>query len=150
MAATILSGLILTMTIVLEITVLGVNGLSNTVFPLLKMVEKINIGGFIKSLDGLAMAVLIIGDFFKVTVFAYAAVISAADLFKVKSHRMLVLPIGGMILYTSMVATDNFIEHAEQGKMVLRSVFPQFEFVIPLLLIIIASIRILFSSSNTD
>lgn len=73
--------------------------------------------------------------------------ISAADLFKVKNHRMLVLPIGGMILYTS---TDNFIEHAEQGKMVLRSVFPLFEFAIPLLLIILASILILFSSSNMD
>ncbi|WP_026580888.1 GerAB/ArcD/ProY family transporter [Bacillus sp. J33] len=65
MAATILSGLILTMNIVLEISVLGVNGLSNTVFPLLDMVEKVNIGGFIQKQDALTMAVLIIGDFFR-------------------------------------------------------------------------------------
>lgn len=142
MVATILSGFILTMIIVIEIAVLGVNGLSNTVFPILKLVDKINIGGFIQGLEGVAMVVLIIGDFFKVAIFAYAAVISATDLFKVKNHRKLVLPIGGMILYTSMVATKDFVEHGEQGKMVLRSVFPLFEFVIPLLLIIIAFIRI--------
>ncbi|WP_221566601.1 GerAB/ArcD/ProY family transporter [Alkalihalobacillus sp. TS-13] len=141
MIAMILSGLLLTMTIVIEIAVLGVNGWSTSVFPFLKLVEKINIGGFVQSLEAIAMIVLIVGDFFKVAVFGYAAVISTTDLFKMKNHRKAVLPIGVMIFLTSMVATDNFVEHIEQGKFVLKSIFPLFEFVIPFLLVIVVFIR---------
>ncbi|WLD91696.1 GerAB/ArcD/ProY family transporter [Alkalihalobacillus sp. AL-G] len=148
MVAMVLSGVILTMTIVIEIAVLGVNGLSIAVFPFLKLVEKLNIAGFVQGLEVIAMIVLIVGDFFKVAVFTYAAVISSTDLFKIKNHRKFVLPIGVMIFITSMVATDNFIEHIQQGKIVLKSIFPLFEFVIPLLLIIVLSIRRRIGGSN--
>lgn len=141
MIAMVLSGIILTMTIVIEIAVFGVNRWSESVFPLLKLVEKINIGGFIQSLEAITMIVLIVGDFFKVAVFTYAAVISTADLFNMKNHRKAVLPLGVMIFLTSMFATDNFVEHMEQGKFVLKTIFPLFEFIIPLLFIIAIFIR---------
>lgn len=112
-----------------------------SVFPFLNLVEKINIGGFIEGLQGVEMIILIIGDFFKVSVFAYAAVISSTDLFKAKNHHKFVVPIGAMILFTSMTATGNFVEHLTQGKIVLNSIFPLFEFFVPLLLVIVVFTR---------
>ncbi|WP_257351664.1 spore germination protein [Pseudalkalibacillus decolorationis] len=141
MVAMILSGIVLTITIMIEIAVLGVYGLSTDVFPFLILVEKLNLGEFIQGLEVIAMVVLIIGGFFKVTVFTYAAVISATDLFKGQNHRKFVLPIGVMIFITSMITSDSFVEHINQGKIVLKTIFPLFEFVIPLLLMIVFFIR---------
>jgi spore germination protein KB len=141
LVAVIVSGVMLTITIIIEITVLGANGLQSSIFPFLDLVEKINIGGFIKGLQGIEMVILIIGDFFKVTVFAYAAVISSTDLFKVRSYRKLVFIIGGMIYLTSIFASDNFVEHLYQGKVVLKSIFPLFEFIIPFLLAMVVLIQ---------
>jgi spore germination protein KB len=141
LVAVIVSGVMLTITIMIEISVLGVNGLQSSVFPFLDLVEKINIGGFIKGLQGIEMVILIIGDFFKVTVFAYAAVICSTDLFKVRSYRKLVFIIGGMIYLTSIFASDNLVEHLYQGKVVLKSIFPLFEFIIPFLLVMVVLIQ---------
>ncbi|MDA7027846.1 GerAB/ArcD/ProY family transporter [Bacillus sp. CLL-7-23] len=139
--ATILSGLILTVTITFELTTLGVANLSTATFPFLQFVEKINIAGFIQGLQGFAVILLVIGAFFKVAVFAFAAVKCAGDLFQIKNSRKLVTPISLIVFALSFAIADNFIAHMEQGKVALRTVFPLFGFIIPLLLIVVDFIR---------
>lgn len=141
LAATIFSGLVLTVTIIMEIAVLGVHGWSTSTFPFLKFVEKINFGGFIQGLQGVAMIALIVGDFVKVTVFSYAAVACSADLFHVKNSSKFILPIGLVILALSMIIAGSYAAHIEQGKAALYSIFPLFAFIIPLLLVTVAFVR---------
>jgi spore germination protein KB len=139
--ALIISGIVLVLINVIEIAVLGVNRLSIVLFPLLNLVEKINVGGFIQGLRGIEMLVLIIGVFFKVTIFSYAAVISITDLFKIQDYRNLVVPIGLIIVITSILIAENLVDHLNQGKFVLKTIFPLFQFVIPMLLLIIVFIQ---------
>ncbi|MFN2747455.1 GerAB/ArcD/ProY family transporter [Bacillus sp. z60-18] len=141
LAAIIFSGLVLTATIILEIAVLGVHGWGSSTFPFLKFVEKINFGGFIQGLQGVAMIALVVGDFVKVTIFSYAAVVCSADIFHVKKASRFILPIGLVTLALSIVIAGSYAEHIEQGKAALHSIFPLFAFMIPLLLVIASFVR---------
>ncbi|TWK84439.1 Spore germination protein YndE [Bacillus paralicheniformis] len=148
LTAMIFAGFVLIMTIVLEIAVLGVYGWSTSTFSFLRFVEKINIGGFIQGLQGFAMIVLVVGNFFKVAIFSYAAIICSADLFNLKHHASLIAPIGFIILTVSMASAASYVEHIEQAKIVLRSIFVLFEFIIPFLLTAVVMVKKHFGGST--
>ncbi|MBO1512494.1 hypothetical protein I7822_12515 [Metabacillus sp. BG109] len=46
-----------------------------------------------------------------------------------------------MIFLTFIFASDNFVEHLYHGKVVLKSIFPLFEFIIPFLLVMVVLIQ---------
>jgi spore germination protein KB len=141
MSALVLSGILLMLTSIVEITTLGVANAASAVFPLLKTVDKVNIGQFLERLDALAVLALIVGDFFKIAVFFYAAHASFVDLFKLKKGRKFVLPAGITILLTSKYIAGSMTEHLEQGQFALRYIFTFFSALIPSLLLIIHCIR---------
>ncbi|XEC94728.1 GerAB/ArcD/ProY family transporter [Paenibacillus tarimensis] len=129
------SGITLAFIIALEISVLGVDITSNSIFPFLKVMQKINVGDIIQRPDSFVMVSLIVNDFFKIAIFFYAALIGAADLFKVSKNK-LVIPVGIVILITSILIADNTSEHFAEGKFALKYIFTTFCFLIPLLLLI--------------
>ncbi|UUZ95408.1 spore germination protein [Paenibacillus sp. P25] len=141
LAAMGLSGLILIITILVEIATLGVTNVTNSVFPLLKTVDKVTIGHFLERLDALAVLTLIIGDFFKVAVFYYAAYTGLTDLFNVKNQRKYVVLTGTIVLFLSTLIARNITEHLSQGKLSLKYIFTVFSAGIPPLLLIIHHIR---------
>jgi spore germination protein KB len=140
-AAMIASGLALSLTISVEVAVLGADIASRSTFPLLSTISKVDIANFLQRLDAIAVFSLIISVFFKVAVFYYAAVMGSADLFKMADHRKLVLPIGIVILFSSMTIASGFSEHLEEGKFALRTVFIVFSLVIPVVLLLVSLIR---------
>jgi spore germination protein KB len=121
--------------------VLGVDISSRAVFPLLHTISLINIGEFIQRLDVFVVLTLIIGDFFKTAIFFYAGVIAMADLFQIEDHRKLVLPMGLIILFISMMLTGNFAEQIEEGDVLLYTFFLLFGGIIPLFLLVVAGVR---------
>ncbi|MEW9700532.1 GerAB/ArcD/ProY family transporter [Paenibacillus sp. SI8] len=114
-----ISALILSWTSVVNISILGVDIASRSTFPLLAMIGKVNIAEFLQRLDVLAILTLIIGGFFKIAVFFITAVQGAADLFKVKDPSNLVVPIGIIILFTSIQIASGLTEHLEEGLKVV-------------------------------
>lgn len=141
-SAMLFSGLLLTFIITINIGVLGAHIAANATFPLLKTFEKINVGDFIQRLDAIGISLLIIGGFFKVAVFFYAAVIGLADLFKAKSHRSLVYPAGAALLVLSLLIAGNFVQHIEIGlQMVPPYMHVPLQIVIPMLLAAVSWIK---------
>ncbi|WP_199621149.1 GerAB/ArcD/ProY family transporter [Paenibacillus alkalitolerans] len=147
-AAVLFSGLTLSFSIAMYIAVLGVDIAGRATFPLLSAISMINIGEFIQRLDVFAVLTLIIGDFFKVGIFFYAAVIGGADLFRIQDYRKLVYPFALLILIISMIIASNFAEHIEEGNFALRTVFLLFGVAIPLLLWAAARFRRLVEKKN--
>ncbi|AJY75116.1 GerAB/ArcD/ProY family transporter [Paenibacillus beijingensis] len=139
-SAILISGIIIALVVFLEIATLGIYTLERSTFPLLAMIQRIRVGEFIQRLDALAVTGLIINDFIKVTVFSYAALIGAADLFKQPKNR-LVIPISVMTLVLSLLIARNVEQHFQQGRIALKNIFPVFALVIPLLLVITELIR---------
>ncbi|WP_416826305.1 GerAB/ArcD/ProY family transporter [Ectobacillus polymachus] len=136
------SALLLILTSIVNIAALGVDIASRAAFPLLATIEKVNILNFLQRLDIIVILTLIIGGFFKISLFFYAAVIGTSNLFKVKRHETLIFPIGMIILFSSVQIASNFTEHLFEGlKVVPIYLHLPLQTGIPLLLLIIAWFR---------
>ncbi|MBQ4900123.1 GerAB/ArcD/ProY family transporter [Paenibacillus sp. Marseille-P2973] len=131
--AILLSGLILSGAIASTIAVLGVDITERSVFPLLTMIGKASIADFIQRTDILVVMILIIGVFFKISLFYYAAVIGMSDIFKIP-YRKLLYPVAVVILLFSLMISRSFSDHLTKGGEVLYRVDPVFFVVIPLIL----------------
>ncbi|MFB5195777.1 spore gernimation protein KB [Bacillus sp. AFS073361] len=138
----ILAGINITITSIVNITVLGVSLYYRSTFPLLTTIGKIQIADFIERLDVLFMLYLIIGGFFKISIFYYAAVAGAADIFQIKNQRKLGFPIGLIVLFSSITIASNFAEFIKEGVDIVTLYLSwPFQIIIPSILLIIAFFR---------
>ncbi|MBZ5753750.1 GerAB/ArcD/ProY family transporter [Metabacillus rhizolycopersici] len=149
LSAVISSGLILSYTTSLDIAVLGVETVEKSTFPLLSTVGKINLFDFIQRLDVIVVFTFLITMFFKISILFYSAVIGIVDLFKVKNHQQIVLPMGVILLFLSMMIASNFAEHIEEGlDIIMYPLNLPFIVVIPLFMLLVALIRNGFKKKN--
>lgn len=137
-----LSALILSFIAFINLGVLGVDIASRATFPLQVTVSKINIANFLQNLEVLSLLTLIIGGFFKISLFFHTAVIGAADLFQIEKKERLILPIGIVILLLSVQMAKSLTEHLNEGlKFVPQYLHLPLQTGIPLLLLIIVLVR---------
>ncbi len=134
-----LSGLIIALIMAMNISVLGVNILSRSYFPLLSTIQTIEFAGFLQRLDITFMLSTVIGGFFKISLFFYASLAGTANLFNIKSSAQLAYPLGLLLLVLSITMVSNVSEHVYQGlQIVPLYVHLPFQVIIPGLLLIIA------------
>ncbi|MED1204560.1 GerAB/ArcD/ProY family transporter [Heyndrickxia acidicola] len=141
-SAMLLAGLSLCLTAVLEIAALGPYIASTSVFPLHILSQQVNVLNFLQRLDAIAISVMMICIFFKITIFTYAAYIGINDLFKIKKKRLTNFIICIIIFSASILMAHNTVEHLFIGL----KIFPIFiltpmQIAIPLLLLLVAWIR---------
>ncbi len=139
------SGLILSVTIALEISIIGASSAANSQFPLLETVSRVNLANFIQRLDIIVVATLILGMFIKVFVFFYAGFIGIQDLFPIKTKKQkayCILFLSLLIFISSIQMSRNFTEHIEVGlKWVPIYLHLPLQTGIPLLLFFILLLR---------
>ncbi|HWK22847.1 MAG TPA: GerAB/ArcD/ProY family transporter [Ureibacillus sp.] len=134
-----LSGLILSLIMAMNISVLGENLISRSHFPLLSTIQSIEFAGFLQRLDIVFMLSTVIGGFFKIILFFYASIAGTANLFNIKNSTQLAYPLGVLLLVISITIASNFSEHVYEGiKIVPLYVHLPFQVIIPSLLLIIA------------
>ncbi|WP_367387161.1 spore germination protein [Bacillus vallismortis] len=139
MLAMIISGLVVTLTVAINISVLDVDLTLRSQFPLLSTIQTIKVEEFLDRLDVLFMLALIIGGFFKVSLYLYAVVVGASTLFKEKNPSQLAYPMGFGILVLSITIATNFSEHLNEGlNVVPLYIHLPFQFLFPLFLFILA------------
>jgi len=138
----ILAGINITITTIVNITVLGVELYYRSPFPLLTTIGRIQIADFIERLDVLFMLYLVIGGFFKIAIYYYAAVAGSADIFQFKNQRKLAFPIGIIVLFSSITVASNFAEFIKEGLVIVTMYLSwPFQIIIPSFLLIIAFFR---------
>jgi spore germination protein KB len=142
LSAIISSGLILSYTTSLDIAVLGVDAVERATYPLLSTIGQINLLDFIQRLDAIVVFTFLMTMFFKTSIFFYCAVIGIVDLFKLKNHQQIVLPMGVILLFLSMSIASSFTEHIEEGlDIMMYPLHLPFMVIIPLLMLLVALIR---------
>jgi len=108
--AMIVSSVIISLTMVLDILVLGVDLYTRAQYPLLTMVQMIEGAGLLQRMDALYMIIAILCGFFRAAVLCYAALLGASTLFAVKDYRNLLVPISVVILFSSLAIASNYSE----------------------------------------
>ncbi|MCM8709506.1 spore germination protein [Clostridium sp. SYSU_GA19001] len=115
LSAMLFSGIILSIVIALNISVIGAHLAGISTFPFLKTLSKVAIGEFLQRLDSIAIFLLILGVFFKISIFFYASLLGISDLIKVKDLRFLIIPVFIIILIANFKIAENIVEHLEIG-----------------------------------
>lgn len=134
-----ISGLVLALTKGINASVLGVNLVQRSDFPLLSAIQTIEVAGFLERLDIFFLLTTLITVFFKVSVYFYAAVTGAANLFAIKKSSQLVYQFGAVLLFLSITMASNYPEHIREGLHVVPMYMHlPFQVIIPILFLIIA------------
>ncbi|KYG26180.1 GerAB/ArcD/ProY family transporter [Priestia endophytica] len=139
-SAVILSGLILSWTVILNISVLGLGPMKRSNFPLLMAVGKVHLLEFIERMDVIVVFTLLITVFFKASVYLYGGVIGIANLFKVDNYNHILLPIGTIVIFLSLAMSSSFSEQTEEVLVTMYGIVVLF-IAIPLIMLFVLIIR---------
>ncbi|MCM3654701.1 GerAB/ArcD/ProY family transporter [Metabacillus litoralis] len=150
LSALISSGLVLSWTTSLNITVLGIEAVEKSTFPLLSTIGKINLLDFIQRLDVLVVFTMLITVFFKTSIYLYGAVIGMVDLFKLKNHQQILLPTGIILIFFSMMIASDFSELTEEGSVFEYYLAIPLLTIVPLLMLLITVVRNHFKKKTKD
>ncbi|WP_054026075.1 GerAB/ArcD/ProY family transporter [Bacillus sp. FJAT-28004] len=131
--AVISAGLILTLSDLLQIWTMGMAYKKFSTFPLLDAARLINVLDFINRMDALVAFITIFGVFLKCAVFLYAGAKGVSVVFR-RASRTYIYPLALLIGAMSLIVTQNFAEHSEEGlHFVIYFLHIPFQFVLPLL-----------------
>ncbi|GAA0136462.1 spore germination protein GerKB [Paenibacillus sp. YSY-4.3] len=142
------AGFILSLAVATTVAVLGVDLAERSYFPMLITVGKASISDFIQRPDIFVVMALIIGIYFKICIYFFAAVIGISNIFNIP-YQKLIYPLTLIILALTAFETRSYSEHLLKGGKMLYSVDPIFFIVLPLILLIAAVIRKLIFRSRS-
>jgi spore germination protein KB len=120
-------------------------------FPLLATVRTVNLLDFIQRLDAIVVLTLMITVFFKAAIYLYCTVIGIVDLFKLKTHQHILLPVGCILIFFSMIIATDFSEMAEEGFITVHYYLGiPLLILVPLCMLVVTIIRNRFKQVKDD
>jgi spore germination protein KB len=110
-----LSGINLALAMAVNVSVLGADVTERSPFPLLSTIQEIKVASFLERLDVFFMLALIIGSFFKISLYFYATIEGVSSVFKISDRKKMVYPLGVLLLLFSLAIANDFTEHIKEG-----------------------------------
>lgn len=136
------SGLLLSFSLVIIVSTLGVNYADVSTIPFLEVLKLINVGDVLTNLDSLGIVIICIGGIYKMTLFFYGAVLALSAVFKIKETRILVIPVGIIIVWMSIVTLPSFVFQRWFGQNITTPyIHIPFQIIFPLLLLLICVVK---------
>lgn len=89
MYAIIFSGLMLSFTLAMYVCVLGPEYSSISTIPFIVVIKMINIGEFLTNLDSIAIGIMFLGGFYKMSIYTNGITMALATIFKIKNYKVL-------------------------------------------------------------
>ncbi len=136
-----LLGSVLFLVVVLRDTAVLGNTLSLFALPAFETLRLVTLFGSLSRLEILFAVVLIILLFFKISLLHYVTALAAAQVFKMKSYKPLVLAIGILMIGYGFTLYPSSIQHASTGQETAIILWQVFEFILPLLALVVGKIR---------
>jgi spore germination protein KB len=135
MVSVLSAGGLLVYSSVVQITTLGYQMKNRSTFPLLSAAREVSLLDFIERIDLLIVFIMMFGVIIKVAIFTYGGLKGLEFISSNIPYRYFVFPISMLIAYLSIIMSDNFAEHIEEGlKFVPLYLHVPFQLGIPLLL----------------
>ncbi|WP_438432585.1 GerAB/ArcD/ProY family transporter [Gorillibacterium sp. sgz500922] len=106
----IASAVIMVLTSIRNTAVLGAEVVSSMYFPSYVAVSRISVGDFIQRIEGSAAVVFVSALFVKVSICLYAVSLGLSRIFKLSSYRVVLVPIGLLMIYQSSFIYDSMME----------------------------------------
>ncbi|SHH10072.1 GerAB/ArcD/ProY family transporter [Tepidibacter thalassicus] len=144
--AVVIEGIILSINVILFIGVLGLEIASVSVSPFLQTVSVLKIG-FLERLDTLFVVTLVVGGFFKISIFMYAAILGTSQIMNLNNTKILAIPFGIIVLFLSQIIAKNYFEHIKIGlEFVVKYIHIPLQVFIPIFTLILLYVKQIFIS----
>jgi spore germination protein KB len=137
MLAAILTGVLLSMTLVMNITVLGVKYTSLATIPLLQTIRLVNIGNLITHIDALGIILMFFGGFYKMSLFLNGVVLVISTILKIKKYNFILVVASFFLLWVSIVFEPSYAYHKWMTPFDTDYFYIVFLQIIPTLLLLI-------------
>ncbi|MDP4089762.1 MAG: GerAB/ArcD/ProY family transporter [Bacillota bacterium] len=137
----ILSGFLLSLTLAVFITVLGVKFTAASTIPFIEVVKMVSIGEFLTNLDAIGICVIFLGGFYKMSIYLLGVTMVLATVFNIKSNRLLLFIVCILLLWVSVIFEPNYTFHQWMNPFDTNYFYTPFLHVIPLLLFLIHRIK---------
>jgi spore germination protein KB len=128
--------------------VLGLEMYSTLYFPTYAAVSLISIGDFLQRIESTVAIVLMLAGFSKIGVCLYASVKGVAKILNLNDYRPLVVPIGLMMMNLSCFVYSSIMEMTYWAENIYRYYEIPFQIIIPIILLIIAEIKVRVKKSK--
>jgi spore germination protein KB len=109
--------------------------------PSFETLRMANVSNMLNRMEVLFIIVLAIMLFFKIAILYYVTVLAVAQLFGLKSYHPLILMLGALIIAYSVFVYPNENIHAASGREIVPIFWLLFEFLLPLLVLIVGRAR---------
>ncbi|WP_248928070.1 GerAB/ArcD/ProY family transporter [Paenibacillus hamazuiensis] len=138
---TTVGGIVLIITTSLSILVLGTDFSERSTYPSYVLAKKISIGHFLERLEAVMAGIWFLSLFFKLTVCFYASALGLAQTFKLREYRMLLLPLGMIMLVSSIYMMPDIMYFKRFLIEVWTPYSLTYGLILPLLMLAVAKIR---------
>lgn len=109
--------------------------------PAFEAVRLINLADILTRMEILYAIILLMLLFFKVSILIYAIVKGLEQIFNISSYKILVPIVGIIVVYFALIVFDSSMEHSFWGANIASIYSMLFNFILPLITLIVASIR---------
>lgn len=131
----ILGTLIIVMIDVLNVGILGPSLAKGFIYPFYNAMKMVGVGVVFERLDPIAILILMMTCFFKLTVYFYSGVVCLDGLISRFNYRQLSIPVGIIVVILSGFISNNRVQNLYRAIYFnTRYVHPAFQIAIPLLL----------------
>lgn len=138
----LVTGVLMTVNLIMVLSVLGPEIYSKDFFPLLSATRMVSIADFLERFDALVILMMVAGVFFKIGGWTFGAAVGIAHLFKLKQIRSVYLGLGTIIPPLSLLTASNQVKYNEIGlEIVTFYIHIPLQIIFPFLLLCIAFIR---------
>ena len=142
-------GTSLTLIVLRDIAVLG-NIITLFTFPSFETLRMIRLSRALGRMEVLFAVILIILLFFKISFLYYVSVLAISQIFKLNSYKNIVLGVGVIIVIYSFNLYYSMVQHMEHGSIITPFQWLIYEFLLPLITLIVAKIRNVSSSEERN
>lgn len=109
----VMSAVILTCSLIIIITTLGVNLAANTTLPFLEIIKLINVGKFVTNIDAIGVILIFIGGMYLAIFHFLATVMILANLLRLKTYKTVMIPVAIFVLWYTNVYEPNYPFHVK-------------------------------------
>lgn len=133
MAAIFFSGILLCISIIIDISVLGTKYTSIATIPLVETIRLINIGNIITNTEAIGIIIIFCGGFFKMCIYLNGIILIITTVFKIKNYRVTLILFSIFLLWFSISFEPSYAYHkwmvpfdAQYFQILFSNVFPLF------------------------
>jgi len=137
MLAAIISGVILSMSLIMDIIVLGVKYTTIATIPMLEIIKLVNLGDVITHIDTLGILLIFLGGFYKMSLFLNGSVLVLVTVFKIKNYNLTLVLFSFFLLWVAIVFEPSYVYHRWMTPFDANYFYIVFLQIIPTLLLLI-------------